>query len=162
MAVTPFTTISRATRKFSFCPSSTSAARTVFTDWKGINVPALTVTSFCAYVCSVITQRNSDRKKFNFFISQFHFAYKLTQIKLLKVNEKTWESVLHLSSFLALALPSHRISNAKSPRQRPYIGIPKRGHRYNNLTRPFRCRIFCGLNFARIRNEKIMSVNVLF
>lgn len=58
-----------------------------------------------------------------------------------------------LSQSQALALPPHRISNARSPRQEILYAYANRGADTIHLTRTFRCFIFCELNLRDSRLE---------
>ena len=59
----------------------------------------------------------------------------------------------YLSQSQALALPPHRISNAKSPRQEILYAYANRGADTIHLTWTFRCLIFCELNLRDSRLE---------
>ena len=58
-----------------------------------------------------------------------------------------------LSQSLALALPPHRISNARSPRQEILYAYAYKGADTIHPTQTFRCLIFCELNLRDSRLE---------
>ena len=69
----------------------------------------------------------------------------------------TWKDVgvcTCLSQSLALALPPHRISNARSPRQEILYAYAMKGADTIHPTRTFRCLIFCELNLWDSRQEE--------
>ena len=119
--------------------------------------PKIGRTPFPAFLKNCLLFRSSS--SFLFFPLSFmtlsFIAIRIPDFANLKtlIHEKDVEFCTRLSHILALALPPHRISNARSPRQEILYAYAMKGADTIHPTRTFRCLIFCELNLRDSRLE---------